>query len=97
MATELQATLERIMSKCTVLLENYEVLKTLNSELQTSLEKAESELQSLRAENERMAIDLKFMKIAKNVAPTASEAKAASEMLSKMVRDIDKCISQLNE
>lgn len=97
MATELRATLDRIVSKSNILLEKYNAQVEQNARLREQLRSLTAEVEKLRIERERLLMDLKYMKIARSVAPHESNAKAASEAISRMVRDIDKCISQLNE
>ena len=96
MANELQDTLARIVGKSTVMVEKYHAL-TAAKEI-TDKDNAE-----LRAENERLRIEIErvkreneYLRMAHAIAPTPESVAQSKNMISKIVRDIDKCINQLN-
>ena len=97
MATELQDTLARIVSKSNVLTEKYRVLAAEKEELDVQLAVMQEEVDNLRIENEKLHQDNEYLKMARSIAPNQEKAAQARSMISKLVRDIDKCISQLNE
>ena len=97
MASDLQETLNRIVNKSTILIEKYHALEAENKSLAEQVESLRSELAHLKKEDEQLQMDNKYLKIARNVASSPEEMKAAKQVIASLVRDIDKCISQLNE
>ena len=83
MASELQDTLDRIINKSNILIEKYRVLSGEKEELEVKLELVEE--------------DNEYMKMARAVAPDPEKAAQVRSMISTLVRDIDRCINQLNE
>ena len=96
MASELQDTLSRILSKSKILLEKYRLLETEKSELEARLDEAEKEILELKAENQKLRQSKEYLELARNIAPSPEKVVEGRAFLSKIVRDIDKCISQLN-
>ena len=96
MASELQDTLSRILSKSKILLEKYRCLETEKSELEARLDEAEKEILELKAENQKLRQSKEYLELARNIAPSPEKVVEGRAFLSKIVRDIDKCISQLN-
>lgn len=97
MASDLQNVLQRIANKSDVLLEKYRVLveekKSLEEEISAlRSEKADMQLmlQKLRQENE-------YLRLARTMAATPQQLEQNKVRIAKMVRDIDKCISQLTD
>ena len=97
MASELQETLTRIVNKSNILIEKYHALEDENKHLVEQVAQLQSEVERLRKEGEHLEIDNRYLKVAHNIAPDAESAKSAKAIISSLVRDIDRCISQLNE
>ena len=97
MASELQETLNRIVNKSNILIEKYHALEAENKTLAEQVESLRSELTQLKKLDEQLQLDNKYLKIARTLSPTPEEAKEAKQIIASLVRDIDKCISQLNE
>ena len=92
MASELQETLARIVTKSEVLVEKYHVL----SAEKERLEKIVAQLQEEK-ENNQLLTDNEYLTIVRKIVPDSEHLGEAKNMISSIVRDIDKCISQLNE
>ena len=97
MASELQATLNRIICNSEVLVERYKVLQgekdaveQENEELRAEGGRRNGEIEKLRRENE-------YLQMARVVTPTRESIAQSHAILSKLVQDVDKCISQLME
>lgn len=97
MASELQDTLDRIINKSNILIEKYRVLSGEKEELEVKLELVKEDNERLRKENEALRQDNEYMKMARAVAPDPEKAAQVRSMISTLVRDIDRCINQLNE
>jgi len=96
MAIELQETLTRIISKSKVMVEKYHAI--VAAKAQTDKENAEvrAENEKLRIEIERVKRENEYLRMAHSIAPTPETVAKSKSMISKIVRDIDKCINQLN-
>ena len=98
MASELQKTLARIVTKSKVLVDKYHVLNAEKERLEQVVAQLQSEMEVLmKKENERLSTDNHYLTMARHFVPNSEKAAEAKKMISSLVRDIDKCISQLNE
>lgn len=97
MASELQATLDRIISKSEVLLAKYRVLKGEKEAVEKENEVLRAKLTAMNRELEKLRQDYEYLQIARTVSPTRESITRNRATLAKLVQDIDKCISQLME
>ena len=97
MASELQETLARIVTKSKVLVDKYHVLNAEKERLEQVVAQLQSEVDVLKKENEKLSTDNHYLTMARHIVPNSEKAAEAKKMISSLVRDIDKCISQLNE
>lgn len=97
MASELQETLARIVTKSKVLVDKYHVLNAEKERLELVVAQLQNDVEVLKKENERLSTDNHYLTIARHFVPNSEKAAEAKKMISSLVRDIDKCISQLNE
>lgn len=97
MASELQETLARIVTKSKVLVDKYHVLNAEKERLEQVVAQLQIEVDVLKKENERLSTDNHYLTMARHFVPNSEKAAEAKKMISSLVRDIDKCISQLNE
>lgn len=97
MASELQETLARIVTKSKVLVDKYHVLNAEKERLEQVVVQLQSKVEVLKKENERLSTDNHYLTMARHFVPNSEKAAEAKKMISSLVRDIDKCISQLNE
>lgn len=97
MASELQETLARIVTKSKVLVDKYHVLNAEKERLELVVAQLQNDVEVLKKENERLSTDNHYLTMARHFVPNSEKAAEAKKMISSLVRDIDKCISQLNE
>lgn len=97
MASELQETLARIVTKSKVLVDKYYVLNAEKERLEQVVAQLQSEVDVLKKEKEKLSTDNHYLTMARHFVPNSEKAAEAKKMISSLVRDIDKCISQLNE
>lgn len=97
MANELQSTLARIINKSNILIEKYHALENSRAALEDQNQQLVKDIEQMKKENEQMRQELEYLKLARAIAPNLDEVETARSTISKLVRDIDKCISQLNE
>lgn len=97
MAFDYEAAFTRIINKARIIQQRY--LKMLD-ERKSALE----EMQDLRAQLaekdriiEQLQIRLEYMQVASNIAPTREQLDKSKTMISDLVREIDRCISELSD
>ena len=83
MASQLQDSLSRIVNKSAIMMEKYRLLVSRNETMSQQLEEQQALVVSLREQ-------------ARTLAPTPESIAHGRKVIAKIVRDIDKCISQLN-
>lgn len=96
MANELQQTLARIINKSNILVEKYHALEEANKALANDNKQLHDDLEQMKKDNELMRQELDYLKMARVIAPSLDNVDDARATISNLVRDIDKCISQLN-
>lgn len=95
MATDLHSTIERILNKSSVLVEKYHALEAekLNAELK--IRQLQEEIATLKKELEQLRQDNEYLRMARTIAPSYEQLAESRTIISQLVRDVDKCISQL--
>lgn len=72
-------------------------LKRNYRDLEQQLRRKEEELEGLQAEYKKLDTDYTNLKTATAISLNGSDAKETKLRLSKLVREIDRCIALLNE
>lgn len=98
MASEpLEAILKRVGEKSRLLTERYRVTVGERDAALDRIATLEKELAGLRLDNERMTVELEFMRVSSVVAPTADRVADTRRLLQQLVKDVDRCIADLKE
>lgn len=97
MANELHDTLARILSKSDVFVEKYKALSGERDRLAQQNSDMQNTIQALKLENEKLRQSNDYLKMARDIAPNQESVAQTRATISQIVRDIDKCIAQLNE
>ena len=79
------------------MVEKYHALEKANDELVSQKEQLLKEIEQIKRDNEKLTQEVEFLKLARIVAPNLDDVEKARTTISTLVRDIDKCIAQLNE
>lgn len=95
MATELHSIVERILNKSSVLVEKYQALEIEKMNVEQKLQEVQAETEVLRKEVERLKLDNEYLRMARAIAPSYELLAESRAAVSQLVRDVDKCISQL--
>ena len=95
MASDLAEQLERISDKSRLLLIRFGELQKRNAALTSELQDMRATLVARDAEIEKLRLELEYLRIATNIAPDSKEAVYAT--ISDLVREIDRCITDLME
>lgn len=97
MAGELQKKIDRVNTKTQLLLDRYTILLQRRESDLAQIAELQFEIETLRKENGRLQQENDFLKIATTIAPTRNDVNSTRELLTRLVREIDKCITDLNE
>ena len=66
------------------------------SQARAELKKATDENVKLQRENSTLKADLEYMKVARTLAPDPQKLADTRQMISGLIREIDRCIAELN-
>ena len=75
----------------------FQELKKENKDLYDMVEKNEQEMKQLRQKLEQQQSDYNSLKMAKMIEITDGDLTGAKERLSKLIRDVNKCIAILSD
>ena len=75
----------------------FQELKKENKDLYDMVEKNEQEMKQLRQKLEQQQSDYNSLKMAKMIEITDGNLDDAKERLSKLIRDVNKCIAVLSD
>lgn len=79
-----------------MLIRRHDQLKSEKQQLFDQLELLKNEISVLKAENKELLIKYDNLKIARVLTVSDDEKQQAKQRINKIVREIDKCIAQLN-
>lgn len=95
MADQLAQTVEGIRAKCLVLSERYLRLAHERQQANARVEILERELAASKAEVERLSAELRSLRMSSVIKPDKADRKNFRDLLSGLVREIDRCIIDL--
>ncbi|MCH5215994.1 MAG: hypothetical protein J1F10_03555 [Muribaculaceae bacterium] len=95
--TELEAILQRLKAKSEVLAEKYQALKAAKLKVDNENESLKQQMIKLQQLIEQQHSEINYLKLAHAIAHTPEEIANSKAILTKLVRDVDKCISQLTD
>ena len=75
----------------------FQELKKENKDLYDMVEKNEQDMKQLRQKLEQQQSDYNSLKMAKMIEITDGDLTGAKERLSKLIRDVNKCIAILSD
>ncbi|AXV48325.1 hypothetical protein [Prevotella denticola] len=75
----------------------YEELKKENDELYTLVDRREQDIKQLQRELNQAHDDYNVLKMAKMLEVTDGDMETAQKRVSKLIRDVNKCITLLSE
>ena len=88
--------LDSFKAKLWLLMEKYDHLKEERQQFAEQVNLLENEIKALKTENERLVRKYDNLKIAKVLSVTDNEKQQVKLRINRIVREIDKCIAQLN-
>lgn len=96
MTDEERRQLKRFDAKVRHLLEQYAILEKENLDLYAELEKKDADIERLTSEVNQCKRDYSTLKLAKMIEVSDSDLKDAKQRITRLVREVNKCIGLLN-
>ena len=96
MTKEEESALRLFETRVRQMILKYKELEKENRELYAQLDEKERALQMMTSENERLRNDYAHLKLAKMIEISDQDLNDAKGRVSKLIREIDKCIALLN-
>lgn len=96
MTHEERQSMKKFEARVRNILVQYSVLKQENTDLYTELEKKDEEIRLLKEELSRSKNEYNNLKLAKMIEITDSDIKESKMKITRLVREINKCISILS-
>lgn len=96
MTDEERQSIKQFEAKVRRLIADYIMLQNENNELRQTLATCESNLATSKENLAQLQKDYDNLKLAKMISISDNEKKEAKQKITKMVRDINKCISILS-
>lgn len=97
MAESLSEIFERLLSKQQVLVERYRLLENKLDAAEQEKAALENTVRQQQVRMEKLEMDNEYLRIARRIAPDDDALDKSRALIAKLVRDVDKCIEQLNE
>ncbi|MGD9557328.1 MAG: hypothetical protein AB7V25_09950 [Mangrovibacterium sp.] len=91
-----QILLDDFKAKLRLLIHRYDRLKAEKKQLEDQLEGLKNEIAGLKDANGKLLIQYENLKISRVLSVSDDEKQQAKQRINKIVREIDKCIAQLN-
>lgn len=94
---DLKAILQRLTAKSQVLVEKYRALEVAKATVDDENRTLKQEIKDIKQQLQRLQTENEYLTIARNINRTPEDIAGSKAILSQMVRDVDKCISQLTD
>lgn len=95
MTDEEKRILKKFDTRIHVLLSQFSVLKKENADLYAELELKDKEIEHMRMEVSKYKKEYETLKLAKMIEISDRELKSAKQRITRLVREINKCIGLL--
>lgn len=97
MANDLKQTLERLRGKADLLVERHQLLLQEKQQVDMLNEELSSTIKKQQQEIDRLQQEVEHLKVVTTLTPKREDVEKSRAFLSKLVRNIDKCIAELKE
>lgn len=95
MTDEEKRILKKFDTRVHILLSQFSVLKKENADLYAELEQKDKEIEKMREEVSKSKKEYETLKLAKMIEISDSELKSAKQRITRLVREVNKCIGLL--
>lgn len=96
MTNEEKQTLHLFETRVRQLMLKYKSLETEAQELRVMVEECNKTIERLQQENEGNSQKYEDLKVARMIDVTSAETENAQKRISRLIREIDKCIALIN-
>ncbi len=93
----LEKRIDRIQNKAEMLIKHYEHLRQSKIAADSKIEELLDTVESQRKEIARLNKQVEYLKVAATISPDRSDVQRSRAILTELVREIDKCISEIND
>ena len=97
MTDNLQQTLERLRGKSEILIERYRKLLQEKQDVDLRIKELSTLIEQQQKEIDRQQQEIEYLKVVTTLTPNRNDVEKSRAFLSELVREIDKCISELSE
>ena len=97
MASDLQQSLQRIGEKSRFLTQRYRVVEQERRQALEEVARLRKELEARNREIQTMKMKIDYLTMVSSVAPDHDAVLKVKTVISGLVRDIDRCIADLND
>ena len=97
MANDLQQTLERLNRKSLNLIERYQSVLQAKQAAEKRIIELETTIDTMRNRIETLERQVEYLSVVTTAFPSREEVKRSQARISELVREIDRCISELSE
>lgn len=97
MAFDYNETLKRIIAKTQLLEEKYKFMQQSRDEALANLEMLQAQIALKDKELQNLRMQMEYMQIASTLAPTREQVERTRATIAGLVRDIDRCITDLSD
>lgn len=91
-----EKTLNTFATRVRQMILQYEELKGENSELYDLVDQREKEIETLKAQLRQAQSDYDSLKMAKMITISDGDMESAQKRISKLIRDVNKCITLIS-
>ena len=92
-----EKNLTQFATRVRQLILQYQSVEKQNADLSSKVEASNARIKELESELQQAHIDYESLKMAKMIEVSDGELDAAKKRLSKLIRDVNKCITLLSE
>ena len=97
MVADLKQTITRLNEKARFITQRYSVTLSQKEAALQTIEQQKQTIESQRKEIERLKTQVEYLTIAATLAPKREDVELTRSTISNLVREIDRCLADLNE
>lgn len=87
----------RLVAKANLIAERYEILAESHNRAQARIEELEGELDASRKELQKLHNEVEYLRMATVILPNREQIEQTRAIISGLVREIDRCITELSD
>lgn len=87
----------RLVAKANLIAERYEILAESHNRAKARIEELEGELDASRKELQKLNNEVEYLRMATVILPNREHIEQTRAIISGLVREIDRCITELSD